>query len=110
MLSYRRQLNDEISSLEKAISNYDHFIKQGNFSEAIANSLRDAEKRIDVLKTERNYLAKQIENKVFIMPKALQDLGKADSRFQRNLEALISRKNYANSEVPGNTEVVCRFG
>lgn len=68
-----KRLDDEISGAEKAVANYDKFIKSGNWSDAIAKSLADTEARLKTFKSEREYLARQIENKVFITPLAVRD-------------------------------------
>ena len=65
-------LDKEIESCTKALENYDRFIQEGNFSAFIAGKLKESEEKVGRLKTERDYLNRQIDAQVYITPTAIK--------------------------------------
>lgn len=62
-----------ISDTQRAIGNYDKFIRAGTWSETIAKSLTDAEAQLKSLNTEKAYLEAQCGSTVYVTPGVIRD-------------------------------------
>lgn len=95
-----KQLDDSVSTTEVEIANYDRFIRSGHISDVIASNLHKAESKLKTLKTERDFLRGQIQDKVFITPLVVRDrmtqldeiLGKKIAEANRVLKKLFYDK------------------
>ncbi len=67
------QIDKQIQEHEKAVSNYDKFIREGHCSKTIAENLAVAEKKLNALKIEHYYLKSKVENKVYVTPSAIKN-------------------------------------
>lgn len=66
------ELEAEMHDLDKAIANYDRFIKSGNWSDVIARNLATAETQRKRVKAELDVIRPQAEDRLYITPQALQ--------------------------------------
>lgn len=83
-------VEEEIGRTEAAIKNFTSFIAQGNFSDAISQALRDGESKLAPLRVRRDYLKRQLNDKVYITP------GVVKARFESLNEILAKKMSDAN--------------
>ena len=63
----------QIADLEKTVANFVKFIAAGTWSDTISMNLAEAEDRLKHLTVEREHLAGQLGNKVFITPAVIKE-------------------------------------
>ena len=66
-------IEDDLAETSKIVSNYLKFIQSGNYSEAVVKGLAESEAKMKKLNIEKDYLASQIDNKLFITPLAIKN-------------------------------------
>ena len=85
------EVEQQIQETQKAISNYDRFIKSGTWSDTIVANLSEAEKTLKRLRVERDHLKSQIGDRVYITPAVIRD------RMMKLDEILAEKVIQANS-------------
>lgn len=87
------KVHDEINDAEKALQNYEKFIRAGNFSELIANNLTKEEARLKNLKIEQAHLDDKVSGQVYVTPSHVKE------RMMRLPEILAQKTIEANQTI-----------